>query len=320
MSRAAAGLAIAAALVALTASACGGAGDDPAASKSTAADKSSARDIPPGRFAFKRFLDDAQTQGAVFTIKTDGSGEKQITHPPTGTSDDQPDWSPDGKRIAFERCSETTGCVAMVVAARGGKPRRVKMKCRLSGGCDASAPAWTPDGRLVIELAQGTEKVKGEARQIQRQSLELVNLSTGAQRTIVAPEQLERRPIGTGRLGRWPHRGLHARELLADRSPAFAVAFYAVHTTAPATGGSLRSSSAAGTVRPSPPTELSSSVPTTATTRAIGLLDGQAERQGACPADPLQARRPWSSRARTRRTETGSCTRATAPAVPPTCT
>jgi hypothetical protein len=42
-------------------------------------DKSSARDLPTGRFAFKRFLDDAQTQGAVFTINTDGSGEKQIT-------------------------------------------------------------------------------------------------------------------------------------------------------------------------------------------------------------------------------------------------
>ena len=45
------------------------------------------------------FLDETQTQSAVFTVGTDGSGERQITHPPAGTTDDQPDWSPDGKYI-----------------------------------------------------------------------------------------------------------------------------------------------------------------------------------------------------------------------------
>lgn len=68
-----------------------------------------------------------EKQGAVFTANTDGSGERRITHPPTGTVDDQPDWSPDGKQIAFERCSDQTSCVAMVVSAQGGKPRRVNM-------------------------------------------------------------------------------------------------------------------------------------------------------------------------------------------------
>jgi TolB protein len=227
MFRPAACLTVVAAVMALTDSACGGAGDDPAASKSTEADKSSARDLPPGRFAFRRFLDDAQTQGAVFTIKTDGSGEKQITHPPTGTVDDQPDWSPDGKRLAFERCSDQTGCVAMVVPSQGGQPRPVKMKCRLSGGCDASAPAWTPDGRLVIELAQGTEKVTGEARQIQRQSLELVDLSTRAQRTIVKQDNWSGGQVGptVSADGRTV---VYTRENSWLAKPAFAAALYSV--------------------------------------------------------------------------------------------
>ena len=42
----------------------------------------------------------------MFTVKPDGTGEKQITHPAAGFVDDQPDWSPDGHTIAFERCSE----------------------------------------------------------------------------------------------------------------------------------------------------------------------------------------------------------------------
>jgi len=227
MFRPAACLTVGAALVALAASECGGSDDKSAARKSTDVQEASARDLPPGRFAFRRFLDDAQTQGAVFTINTDGSGEKQVTHPPTGTVDDQPDWSPDGKRLAFERCSDQTGCVAMVVPSQGGQPRPVKMKCRLSGGCDASAPAWTPDGRLVIELAQGTEKVRGEARQIQRQSLELVDLSTGAQRTIVKQDNWSGGQVG-------PTVSADGRTVVYTgenswlAKPAFAAALYSV--------------------------------------------------------------------------------------------
>ena len=175
----------AAALVALAGSACGGSDKKATASKGDHATDASARHLPSGRFAFRRFLDVGQSQGAVFTVNTDGTGERQITQPPPLTVDDQPDWSPDGKQIAFERCSDSSGCSAMVVPADGGQPRPVSVKCRLSGGCDVSAPAWTPDGRLVVELAQGSEKAHGDARQIERQSLELVNLSTGAQRTIV---------------------------------------------------------------------------------------------------------------------------------------
>ena len=227
MLRPSAVLVFAAVVTALATGACGGSGDEPASPDSADAGKSTPRELSRGRFAFRRFLDDAQTQGAVFTINTDGGAERQITHPPTGTVDDQPDWSPDGRQIAFERCGEQTGCTAMVVPARGGTPRQVKMRCRVSGGCDASAPAWTPDGRLVIELAQGTEKVNGEARQIQRQSLELVDLSTGAQRTIVKQDHWTGGQAGPA-VSADGRTVVYTRENSWLAKPAFAAALYSV--------------------------------------------------------------------------------------------
>jgi Tol biopolymer transport system component len=72
--------------------------------------------------------------------------------------DDHPDWSPDGKQIAFERCAEGEPCQVFTVAADGGTPRKVEARSELSPICDLSAPAWTPDGRLVVGLAQGRER------------------------------------------------------------------------------------------------------------------------------------------------------------------
>jgi TolB protein len=145
--------------------------------------------LPAGRIVFRRFLDEAQTQSALFTVGTDGSGERQVTHPQPGTIDDQPDWSPDGKLITFDRCSDAAGCQAFTVAAGGGPVRRVHVRCRVGGACDVSAPVWTPDGRLVVVLAQGREKVNGSDRQIQQASLELLDLSRGTQRTILKRTQ-----------------------------------------------------------------------------------------------------------------------------------
>src|SRR4029450_376888 len=56
-----------------------------------------------GRIAFRRFLNQERTWGAVFTIRPNGSGERQLTHPPQGFVDRNPDVSPDGRRIVFER-------------------------------------------------------------------------------------------------------------------------------------------------------------------------------------------------------------------------
>ena len=91
---------------------CGG-GHEPktatAATSTPAAAKKAAVAFPPGQDVFRRYTDDAHNNGALFTVSTDGSAEQQITHPPNDFVDDMPDYSPDAKEIAFERCQEGNG-------------------------------------------------------------------------------------------------------------------------------------------------------------------------------------------------------------------
>lgn len=60
---------------------------------------STAQSPPHDPAAFRRFLNEERTWGAVFTIRPDGSGERQITKPPQGFVDRNPDISPDGRRM-----------------------------------------------------------------------------------------------------------------------------------------------------------------------------------------------------------------------------
>jgi Tol biopolymer transport system component len=117
--------------------------------------------------------------------------------PPAGYVDDQPDWSPDGSRIAFERCAESQPCQVLTVAAEGGREQKVKARCELRPICDLASPAWTPDGRLIVTLADGRERpdpATGELW-IQQSRIELLDLDRHTQRTIV------RRPDWTGDAG-----------------------------------------------------------------------------------------------------------------------
>ena len=144
-------------------------------------------ELPGGTIAFRRYFDAAQTHGAIFTINPDGSDERQLTDPPVGTVDDHPDWSPDGKRIAFERCAEGEPCRVFTVGADGGSPHKVEAHCELEPVCDLAQPAWTPDGRLVVTLAQGRERAEPTTGElwIQHSAVELLDLDSGRQRTIV---------------------------------------------------------------------------------------------------------------------------------------
>jgi Tol biopolymer transport system component len=129
-------------------------------------------------------LDDAQTEGAVFTMRPDGTRERQLTHPPRGYVDSQPAISPDGARIAFERCAEGKPCHVFLMNSDGSDQRRLDVRCTLKPICDDSAPAWGPNRELVINLASGREKTGGFGGQIQRSEIVILDLKKGTQRSV----------------------------------------------------------------------------------------------------------------------------------------
>jgi TolB protein len=120
----------------------------------------------------------------VFVVNSDGTGERQLTRPPAGTVDDQPDWSPDGREIAFERCGGSAPCSVWTVPAAGGEAHKARVRCRLKPICDVSAATWTRDGRLVVHIAQGRDRTHGAVNQIQSSSIVVLEPHNAGQRTI----------------------------------------------------------------------------------------------------------------------------------------
>jgi TolB protein len=103
-----------------------------------------------GEVAFRRYLDARKTWGAIFTVNSDGEGERQVTHPPKGTVDDQPDWAPDGSSIVFSRASAGGAGAIYTVRPNGSGLRRLSAPCPSSTNCeDDYLAVFLPDGRHI---------------------------------------------------------------------------------------------------------------------------------------------------------------------------
>jgi Tol biopolymer transport system component len=127
---------------------------------------------PPGRngkLAFRRWLNEQHTWGAIFTANPNGAGVRQITHPKKYVADIEPDWSPDGRRIVFQRIA-VTGCGPRcetdeidVVSSDGSHLTRIAYDqpgkgCvengRSAGGVCRAVPVWSPDGKRIAFQCQ----------------------------------------------------------------------------------------------------------------------------------------------------------------------
>lgn len=101
-----------------------------------------------GRIAFAL----GGSKAGIYAAKLDGSERRRLTSVEGNTVDAEPDWSPDGRRIAFSRVligndpGGGSGAVASsiyVVSADGSGLRRVETR---ASAALAYSPAWSPDG------------------------------------------------------------------------------------------------------------------------------------------------------------------------------
>jgi Tol biopolymer transport system component len=102
-----------------------------------------------GRIAFRRYLNEAETHGAIFTIRPDGTGERRVTRPHKGFITTEPEWSPTGNWIAYHLEEAETERSKLFKIRPDGSHRR-----SLSGSCTGDClgyrlPAWSPNGRRI---------------------------------------------------------------------------------------------------------------------------------------------------------------------------
>jgi len=154
----------------------------------------SASATPPGKngpIAFRRYFDDQQTWGAVFTMQPDGTRVRQITHPPKGVVDDQPSWAPDGSAIAFTRCAPNEGlCHAWTVNLDGSGLAPVGPLCPAAANeqtCPDDGHAdFSPDSKQLV-FVQSTGLVKQvpiTGQQIEHSAIAVMNRD-GSSRHVV---------------------------------------------------------------------------------------------------------------------------------------
>ena len=139
-----------------------------------------------GSIAARVFLDPNRTTSAVTTVSPDGSNPNQLTQPPSGTQDGHPDWSADGRTIAFDRIEAGGTARLWTVAATGGDPQQIPQICQ-DGAPDClneneNTPAFSPDGKLIA-FGRDWGTIDEQQNRIQYSDLFVMNADgTNAQR------------------------------------------------------------------------------------------------------------------------------------------
>src|SRR5262245_18048169 len=100
----------------------------------------------PGRNGLLVFHAEVNGHNQLFTIAPDGSGLKQVTHFTDASDASNADWSPDGKRIVFERDFPYPHAGVYTMNADGGDVKAVTPNRKL---LFEGSPAYAPDGGLV---------------------------------------------------------------------------------------------------------------------------------------------------------------------------
>jgi Tol biopolymer transport system component len=119
-----------------------------------------------GLIAFNRFTiprDESSSQ--VFTMTPSGDAIRQLTDFPGGSYN--PDWSPDGTRIAFGRPTTNEPSSIYSMNTDGADIRKLTSGCPALGEClEVSQPSYSPDGGSIAFSAVYGPEIGGNASRI----------------------------------------------------------------------------------------------------------------------------------------------------------
>src|SRR5919109_657655 len=165
--------------------------------------------VDAGRIAFSL---DRDGISRMYTIRPDGTGLRRLTIPPTRQllgGDSGPVWSPDGRRIAFERDLPYWGQDRFrlyVIGSAGGEA------VPLTSGPFDVEPSWSPDGtRIAFVRGAGSTAALATAARAPAIASRTASSTSSTPTARVSRASRDRRRTTRTRRGRRTARGSRSR-------------------------------------------------------------------------------------------------------------
>jgi Tol biopolymer transport system component len=128
------------------------------------------------------FARSAQGGSHLYIVGADGEGPRRLTSGPS--SDTQPEWSPDGKRIAFTT-DRAGNREVEVMSVDGGEP--VNLSKNPAGDFE---PTWSPDGTRIAYTSTRDGKPEVYVVQADGSKTTRLTISEGSRAPTWSPEGL----------------------------------------------------------------------------------------------------------------------------------